>query len=314
MNDKLVTLTGVPVSQIVEKLAEPFDPQAYKGVVGGADLTDINTGYMLERATQVFGLRGLGWKLEYSPENMACIGVGEGKRITAHLQYAVFSYALMNEKGELQWIPIITGGVSTNDFLYAEEGARTAAIGSALKSLCFQLPVYKGHLNHHNAGKLPGKSSLPGDGTQPGNGQGTDGHFPTLPPGNGVKPSGNGNGHKGNGNGNGNGAGAKRTIEQNLNELGYDTPAKPAPAPVSHQSEEPGAYVIQYGKTYTGWTLRKVVEENPKGHEAGLTALRWYANEMKPATENARADQAAAKKFLAVIEATVAAAPQLQPA
>ena len=64
MNDKLFTLTGLPISQIVEKLAEPFEPQAYRGVPGGADLTDINTGYMIERATQVFGLRGLGWKLE----------------------------------------------------------------------------------------------------------------------------------------------------------------------------------------------------------------------------------------------------------
>src|SRR5512136_3246721 len=99
MNDKLFTLTGVPVSQIVEKLAEPFEPQAYKGVPGGADLTDINTGYMIERATQVFGLRGLGWKLEYSPEAMVFIGLGEGNpdakrpKVTAHLKYAVFSYA-----------------------------------------------------------------------------------------------------------------------------------------------------------------------------------------------------------------------------
>jgi hypothetical protein len=294
MNDKLFTLTGVPVSQIVEKLAEPFDPQAYKGVPGGADLTDINTGYMIERATQVFGLRGLGWKLEYSPENLVFIGLGEGKRVTAHLKYAVFSYALVNEQGEICWYPIITGAANTNDFAYAEEGARTAAIGAALKSLCFQLPVYKGQLDHHNAGKLLGSGTQPG-----GNGNG-----------NGAKPSGNGNGHKGNGNG----AAAQRSPDQILKELGYDAPSQPGAAPNAHLGEDPGAYVIQYGKTYTGWTLRKVVEENPKGREAGLTALRWYADEMKPATENARADQAAAKKFLAIIEAVVSTAAQLQPA
>jgi len=291
MNDKLFTLTGVPISQIVEKLAEPFDPQAYKGVPGGADLTDINTGYMIERATQVFGLRGLGWKLEYSPENMVFIGLGEGKRVTAHLKYAVFSYALVNEQGEVIWYPIITGAANTNDFAYAEEGARTAAIGAALKSLCFQLPVYKGQLDHHNAGKLLGSSSQPGGVLPGGNG-------------NGAKPSGNGNGHKGNGNG----AAPQRSPDQILKELGYDTPPQPGTAPTAHLADDPGAYVIQYGKTYTGWTLRKMVEENPKGREAGLTALRWYANEMKPATENARADQAAAQKFLAIIEA------QLQPA
>ncbi len=295
MNDKLFTLTGVPVSQIVEKLAEPFDPQAYKGVPGGADLTDINTGYMIERATQVFGLRGLGWKLEYSPENMAFIGLGEGKRVTAHLKYAVFSYALVNEQGGIQWIPIITGAVNTNEIAYAEEGARTAAIGGALKSLCFQLPVYKGQLDHHNAGKLAGKVSLPGGGAQPGGN------------GNGVKPS-NDNGHGGATSRSGNGNGTQRSPEQILNELGYDTPIQPGIVPNAPQDEDPGAHVIRHGKSYAGWTLRKMAEENPKGREAGLTALRWYANELKPTTDSARADQAAAKKFLAVIE------EKLQPA
>lgn len=279
MNDTLFTLTGIPASEIAARLAEPFDnPAAYKGVPGGADLTDIGTGWMIERATQVFGLRGLGWKLEYSPEHLQFIGLGEGKRVTAHLKYAVFSYALVNAKGETAWYPILTGGASNNDFAYAEEGARTAAIGSALKSLCFQLPVYKGQLDHHNAGKLLG------GGNRPGNGNGG------KPPGNG---NGNGNGHKHAP------PGEKASTAQILNELGYGTPDQPGVA----LDEDPGAYVIQYGKTYTGWPLRQMVEENPKGREAGLTALRWYAHEMKPATESARADQSAARKFLALLEA-----------
>ncbi len=262
-------------SRVLKRALQRLEPDEGKlsrpvlrGEGGGntADLPD----YMIERATQVFGLRGLGWKLEYSPEAMVFIGLGEGKRVTAHLKYAVFSYALVNEQGEIRWYPIITGAANTNDFAYAEEGARTAAIGAALKSLCFQLPVYKGQLDHHNAGKLlGGGDAKPGGEKQPG--------------GNGDKPKPNG-----------------RKPEQILNELGYDSP--------SPQGEGPGAYVIQYGKTYSGWTLRKMVEDNPKGREAGLTALRWYANEMKPATENAHADQAAAKQYLAVIEA------QLQPA
>ena len=279
MNDKLFTLTGVPVSQIVEKLAEPFEPQAYKGVPGGADLTDINTGYMIERATQVFGLRGLGWKLEYSPENMVFIGLGEGKRITAHLKYAVFSYALVNEQEEVCWYPIITGAANTNDFPYAEEGARTAAIGAALKSLCFQLPVYKGQLDHHNADQLLGGSTKP-------DGNGSD-----------ASSSGNGNGK------NGNGISSHRSTDQILEELGFDVPSPSKTAPITHLNEDAGTYMIQFGKTYSGWTLRRMVEENPKGSEAGLAALRWYANEMKPATEKARADQSAARKFLMVIEA-----------
>jgi hypothetical protein len=283
MNDKLFTLTGVPVSQIVERLALPFEPQAYKGVPGGADLTDINTGYMIERATEVFGLRGLGWKLEYNPENLVFIGLGEGKRITAHLKYAVFSYALENEGAEISWYPIITGGANTNDFVYAEEGARTAAIGAALKSLCFQLPVYKGQLDHHNAHMLLGfGEELSGNG-------------------NSSEPSGNGNGHNG-------GVSSSHSTEQILKELGYDVPSQQETVPKVKPDGDAGAYVIRFGKTYSGWTLRRMVEENPRGRETGLAALRWYANEMKPAAENGRLDQAAAQKFLAVIEA------QLQPA
>ena len=270
MKDKLFTLTGMPVSQIAEKLAEPFEPQAYKGVPGGADLTDINTGYMIERATQVFGLRGLGWKLEYNPENMVFIGLGDGKRITAHLKYAVFSYALVNEEDMISWYPIITGAANTNDFAYAEEGARTAAIGAALKSLCFQLPVYKGLLDHHNA------SLMLGDGAEPG---------------------GNGNGR------NGKGDSSPHSTDQILEELGYDVLHRENAAPNAHLAEDAGSYVIQYGKTYSGWTLRRIVEENPRGPASGLTALKWYANELKPATEKARLDQAAARKFLAVMEA-----------
>jgi hypothetical protein len=275
MNDKLFTLTDVPVSQIAEKLAEPFDPQAYKGVPGGADLTDINTGYMIERATQVFGLRGLGWKLEYNPENMVFIGLGDGKRITAHLKYAVFSYALVNEEELISWYPIITGAANTNDFAYAEEGARTAAIGAALKSLCFQLPVYKGLLDHHNASLMLGE---------------------------GASSSGNGNGW------NGKGASSPRSTDQILEDLGYDAPHRVNAAPNAHLAEDAGSYVIQFGKTYSGWTLRRIVEDNPRGPESGLTALNWYANEMKPATEKARLDQAAARKYLTVLEA------QTQPA
>jgi hypothetical protein len=54
MTKNLMTLSGVPASQITMRLAEPFnDPKAYKAVPGGADLTDINTGFMLERVNEV---------------------------------------------------------------------------------------------------------------------------------------------------------------------------------------------------------------------------------------------------------------------
>jgi hypothetical protein len=279
MNDKLFTLTGVPVSHIVERLAEPFEPRAYRGVPGAADLTDINTGYMIERATQVFGLRGLGWKLEYNPENMLLIGLGEGKRLTAHLKYAVFSYALVNEQDEVSWYPIITGGASTNDFAYAEEGARTAAIGAALKSLCFQLAVYKGQLDHHNANQLLTLVAQPG-------GNGGD-----------PKLAGNGNGYGGDG------ATVTNSGGQGSQGMGYPVTGQLEIASGGRVAEDPGEYVIHFGKAYSGWTLRRMVEDNPRGRETGLTALRWYASEMKPCSAPARLDQAAAQKYLAMLEA-----------
>jgi hypothetical protein len=228
MYDHLTTLTGFPVPKIAEKLAEPLDPRAYKGVPGGADLTDINTGYMIERATQVFGLRGLGWKLEYSPEAMQFIGLGEGKRVTAHLKYAMFSFALVDERGEALWFPIVTSGASTNEFAYAEEGARTAAIGAALKSLCFQLPVYKGLLDHHNAAKMLAEASNAG----------------TQGSGNGSQPSGNGKTPHA--------AGGKPA-----------QPASQAPPTTAEPDDDPAQFAIVVGKAAgkkLGEVPRKIVE------------------------------------------------------
>ncbi len=149
------TTAGVAVEKIAALLAEIFADadKAYKAVPGGADLTDINTGHMIERVTQVFGIKGLGWNFRWAPEDLVFVGdlAGASTRCTAHLKNAVFSYCLIDETGETHWFEIQTSGMNTNSALYAEEGARTSALGAALKGLCFQLPIYKGYLDHHNA-------------------------------------------------------------------------------------------------------------------------------------------------------------------
>ncbi len=149
------TTAGVAVEKIAALLAEIFTDaeKAYKAVPGGADLTDINTGHMIERVTQVFGIKGLGWNFRWEPDDLVFIGdlAGATARCTAHLKNAVFSYCLVDEAGESHWFAIQTSGMNTNSALYAEEGARTSALGAALKGLCFQLPIYKGYLDHHNA-------------------------------------------------------------------------------------------------------------------------------------------------------------------
>jgi hypothetical protein len=149
------TAAGVAVEKIAVLLAEIFADadKAYKAVPGGADLTDINTGHMIERVTQVFGIKGLGWNFRWAPDDLVFIGdlTGASARCTAHLKNAVFSYCLLDEAGAEHWFEIQTSGMNTNATLYAEEGARTSALGAALKGLCFQLPIYKGYLDHHNA-------------------------------------------------------------------------------------------------------------------------------------------------------------------
>jgi hypothetical protein len=160
--DNLHTFTGIPAGDIPTRLAEPFnDPLAYKGVPGGADLTDISTGFMLERVTQVFGPKGLGWNFLFERDDLEFANPGE-KRVLARLKYAVFQYTLFAADGQAHSFEIATSGANANSVEYAEEGARTSALGAALKGLCFQLPVYKGQLDHHNVTKyLAGKAETP---------------------------------------------------------------------------------------------------------------------------------------------------------
>ena len=160
MDISLHTYTGIPAGEIPARLAEPFnDPLAYKGVPGGADLTDISTGHMLERVTQVFGPKGLGWNFLFERDDLEFVNPGE-KRVLVRLKYAKFQYTLFAADGQAHTFEIATSGANANSIEYAEEGARTSALGAALKGLCFQLPVYKGQLDHHNvakyvAGKAP---------------------------------------------------------------------------------------------------------------------------------------------------------------
>lgn len=161
MNKEYTTYTGIPFEEIPQRLSKPFeDPRAYRGIPGAADLTDINTGHMLDRVTQVFGMKGVGWNLLFSPDNMEILFKDGELRVTARLRYAEFVINLIDGEGEIFSARIPTSGANTNELGFAEEGARTSALGSALKGLCFQLPVYKGELDHHNAA-IYGSSPAP---------------------------------------------------------------------------------------------------------------------------------------------------------
>ena len=155
------TVTGVSLEDIPARMQELFsDQRAYRGVPGAADLTDINTGFTLQRVTEVFGLKGFGWNFTWNPTDLEIVQLN-GDRVLARLRYALFQYRLVDEKGESYWIDIPTAGANENKAVYAEEGARTSAMGAALKGLTFQLPVYQGLYNHHNAAGEQKRSAAP---------------------------------------------------------------------------------------------------------------------------------------------------------
>ncbi len=148
------TVAGIPADQIRSCLAKPFsDSNAYKQVAGtGADLTDINTGHMLKRVNEVFGMKGLGWNLLYDRDDIVINPIENNKHVIARLKFAEFIYFLVhNESGEQIEIRIPTSGANKNTPQYAEEGVKTVALGTALKGMGFQEYVYTGHLDHRNA-------------------------------------------------------------------------------------------------------------------------------------------------------------------
>lgn len=146
---KYTTFTGIQAADIPAKLSERFPPEAYKAVSGvGADLTDISTGFMIERITQVFGPKGLGWNLLYNPDSLR--NTGDSGRIVVRLD-ATFLYSLWDDQGNKIDCAFPVSSANENRAQFADEGARTSCIGSALKWLCFQIDIYKGVWDHHDA-------------------------------------------------------------------------------------------------------------------------------------------------------------------
>jgi len=161
MLEKLKTLTGVPAQEIGDRLEKPFtDPKAYSKIRGGAggaaNLTDIETAWMIERLNEVFGPYGLGWRLEWDPEFVHVQQPSEkNKSWTATIRRAEFHYILLDADGKERICTApCSGGSSNNELGYALKGMETSAIGNAVSKMRFQEQVYKGKLSHANAAKL----------------------------------------------------------------------------------------------------------------------------------------------------------------
>ena len=141
------TINGFAVNDITEQMIAPLDPSGFKRHPTKSYLTTISPAHTRERLTQVFGVYGYGWGLDWKPENtnMYETETSTGKaRFNFSLMQADFWYMLINESGDRIQFKFPVTGFSDNDNPGdAMAGARTSAIGAGAKELLFQLHIYK---------------------------------------------------------------------------------------------------------------------------------------------------------------------------
>jgi len=170
------TLTGLTVEAARAKLDEELPGNAYKRIPGGADLTDINPGYMRKTLNDVFGICGVGWGYSYSPSDLHVSYDGNGqKAVSATLLHLVFWYKLTDGENVLTLEIPATGGSENRNASFAMKGALTNAIGNAASNVGFQESVYMDLRSHATVGRKPAQATSGAEGTsRPGGGRGGD--------------------------------------------------------------------------------------------------------------------------------------------
>jgi len=189
------TLTGLTVEAARARLDEELPRNAYKRIPGGADLTDINPGYMRKTLNDVFGICGVGWGYSYSPSDLHVSYDGSGqKAVSATLFHLVFWYKLTDGENVLTLEIPATGGSENRNASFAMKGALTNAIGNAASNVGFQESVYMDRRSHATVGRKPaqatfgaggnnrGNSSKGGNTNNGGNGNNGTGGGVTIPP------------------------------------------------------------------------------------------------------------------------------------
>ena len=156
--EELKTLTGIPITELPQKLDEQLPPDAYSAVPGRVDLTDIDANHMKAALNRIFGLAGIGWGYKYRPEDVKVIPSVDDKgrpEATAILRRLDFWFALQNG-GDPERFVIPASGASKNfPVQYALKGAISNAIGNAVSHAGFQESVYLGKRDHRT---VTGKS------------------------------------------------------------------------------------------------------------------------------------------------------------
>jgi len=173
--DRYRTLTGLTLTEAVERLAAVLPPRAYKEITGSSvGLTDINSAYLTDVATKVFGLVGIGWVYDYDPNKTTVHAEPRKSRsgreytsYVASIPFLTLRYAYIDEEGnqKLSMAVSANGGSDNEEPDYALRGALTNAISAAFAKLCWQIQVYKGIVDHNNAAekyeKQKAKSKAP---------------------------------------------------------------------------------------------------------------------------------------------------------
>ena len=169
------TLTGLTLDEVAARLDAELPGNAYTSVPGGADLTDIDPGYMRKTLNEVFGVCGVGWGYKFASadlhteiENRPRSSGGTRRVYVATLLRLTFWYRLVTGNGNGGDInglhEIDASGGSENDIeSYALKGAITNALGHAASNLGWQQSVYLGLRSHKTVGgrKLAAKSAKP---------------------------------------------------------------------------------------------------------------------------------------------------------
>ena len=169
------TLTGLTLDEVAARLDAELPGNAYTSVPGGADLTDIDPGYMRKTLNEVFGVCGVGWGYKFASadlhteiENRPRSSGGNRRVYVATLLRLTFWYRLVTGNGNGGDInglhEIDASGGSENDIeSYALKGAITNALGHAASNLGWQQSVYLGLRSHKTVGgrKLAAKSAKP---------------------------------------------------------------------------------------------------------------------------------------------------------
>jgi hypothetical protein len=163
----LKSLTGFSLNQIEVELDRELPADAYSAVPGGANLTDIDPGYMRDELNRLFGICGIGWGYHYDVADVEyeIVKRGQGTTNSAILKKLVVWFKLVDGDGGENRLEVPSSGGSLNDNAgYALSGAITNAIGKAVSNIGFQKSVYLGLRSHKTVGKSgpkPAKPSAP---------------------------------------------------------------------------------------------------------------------------------------------------------